>query len=237
MLNHPEGPSAAGPLEQSLVPRAHCSPAAHRPPRGAPPGRGGVPDALLAEGSTGPLPPGGALMIELDRRSWEDAMERLRTWCGTNLAAQTAYRQLAEDTQERLNERHLKFTYLSQVVDGARRHEQAAEELTRMVGGEPSAARKALGEAGAKAREAMASALSAFGPATGGFGRLHMTFLASLDALVTFATAQQLGLALGVREINEFCFPVINEKFLLHRLLQEVALEGVPQALLYGIEI
>lgn len=237
MLNHPEGPSAAGPLEQSLVPRGHSIPEEDSPTTSSPTVLVGVPDALLAEGSTGPLPAGGALMIELDSKSWEDAMARFRTWCGTNLAAQTSYRQLAEDTQERLNERHLKFTYLSQVVDGARRHERAAEELTRMVGGEPSAARKALGEAGAKTREAMASALSVLGPATGGFGRLHMTFLASLDALVTFATAQQLGLALGIREINEFCFPIVNEKFLLHRLLQEVALEGVPQAILYGIEI
>lgn len=237
MLNHPESPAGVDPKEQSLVPQAHSIPEEDNPTGSTPTLLVGVPDAMLAEGSSGPLPAGGALMIELDSTSWADAMGRFRTWCGTNMAAQTSYRQLAEDTQARLNERHLKFTYLSQVVDGARRHEQAAEELTRMVGAEPSAARKALGEAGAKTREAMASALSVLGPATGGFGRLHMTFLASLDALVTFSVAQQLGLALGVREINEFCFPIINEKFLLHRLLQEVALEGVPQAILYGIEI
>lgn len=232
MLNSPEStPSTNPPEQQLLVPPAHQALEVDSPTTSSPTVTTGLPSSLAAEGA-GP----GPLIIELDEKSWTDGLDRAKAWFDTVTMVQASFRELAEDTVPRLNERHLK-EYVQTVVDGARRHEQALEGLYPIIGREMPAARKAMGVLDAKAREAAGALMALGGAAAGGFGRLHMLFLASLNAIGAVATAQQLGLALGVREINELCFPIINEKWLHHRLLQEVSLEGVPQSILYGIAI
>ena len=232
MLNSPGStPSTNPPVQQLLVPPAHQALEVDNPTTSSPTVTTGLPQSVLAEGA-GP----GPLVIELDEKSWTDGLDRVKSWFDTVIMVQTSFRELAEDTLPRLNERHLK-EYLGTVVDAARRHEEALEQLYPIIGRELPASRKTLGVLDAKAREAAGALMALGGSAAGGFGRLHMLFLASLNAIGAVAAAQQLGLALGVREINEVCFPIVNEKWLHHRLLQEISLEGVPQSILYGIAI
>ena len=219
------------PVQQLLVPPAHQALEVDSPTTDSPTHTTGVPDALLAKGD-GFAP----LMIELDAASWADGLDRTKAMLDTAVMVHTSFRELTEDTIPRLNERHLK-QYITNVLEAARRHEAELDKVYPVIGRELPASRKTLGVLDAKAREAAGALLALGGAATGRFGRLHMLFLASLNAIGAVAAVQQLGLALGVREINEILFPVINEKWLFHRLLQEVALEGVPQAVLYGIEI
>lgn len=176
------------------------------------------------------------IMIELDAETWKSQLDIAEQWFDTVLMIQTAFRQLAEDTAAKLHEPHLK-AYIGEVAETAQRHEQQLAELYVTIGREPSGGRSVAGTLMAKGREVVADVLGVISGAPSPWRDLHQLFLASLNAISAVATAEQFGLALGIREVVEITFPMTNEKFVQHRMIQELTLEMVPIAFLYNMPV
>ena len=176
------------------------------------------------------------VLIELDEKIWTEQIDRTERWLSNVLMTQVAFRELAEETLEKVREPHIR-EYLGDIIVTAKRHEEQAEALFRIIGREPRAVRKLGGTLWAKARELLADLMGTAGGASGGWRDLHQLFLASLNSLSAFAAAEQLGLALGLPEVVEVTFAVGREKFAHHRQLQELIADMAPIAILYNRDI
>jgi hypothetical protein len=177
-----------------------------------------------------------AILLELDEQTWKDSLDRVETWLGNVLMIQTNLRQLIEDTVDKMHEPHIR-TYLADILEKAKQHEQQAEELYRVIGRDPSKARKLGGTLMSKASQALADIQGAAGGAVGGWRDLRELLLANLDSKGAFAIAEQLGLALGLPEIVDITFPIVQEKSTHQLLLQEYFLEMGPVSILYKASI
>jgi flagellar motor component MotA len=145
---------------------------------------------------------------------------------------QTTFRHLVEDAHDKVNEPHFK-EYLKEIAETAKRHEEKAEELYRVIGREPAIGRKLIGTVMSKARQAFANLQDAAGGAVGGFREVRQLLIANVDSMDAFVAAEQIGLALGLPEIVDITFPVENEKSAHQLLLQEILLEMAAQSILY----
>lgn len=178
------------------------------------------------------------LGVEFGQDSWTEFLDRTERWFVQVRVSQVAFRQLAEDLHAKIEEPHLR-KLLGQVVDTARQHETQIDALYRAIGREPSGGtlQDAGGAALAKTRELYAGLQSTLGGAEHWWEELNQLFVASLTALSAFAAAEQLGFALGNKEICDIAIPVGFEKFKQHRMLQEITLELVPHAVLYRTRV
>ena len=176
------------------------------------------------------------ILLELDPETWEQSLDKLEAWLGDLTTVQAAYRQLAGDTAKKLHEAHLQ-TYIADIYSAAQVHEAAIPKLYEIIGRSPSAGRKAAGSLLGKASEASANLLLGSGGAVGGWRDLHQLFMYSLHAISAWSAAETLGFAIGIREIIDITFPIVQEKFVQHRMLQELTLETVVLSVLYKSEI
>lgn len=172
------------------------------------------------------------ILVELDEDTWKTQIDRVESWLGNVLMVQSTFRQLAEDTADKVKEPHFK-EYLGEIAKTARRHEQMAEELYRTIGRRPSTTRRLGGSALSKVRQGLADILAYSGGAAGAWGDIRQMLLVNLDAIGAFGTAEQLGLALGIPAIEDITFQVINEKAAQQMVLQELLLEMAAQSILY----
>lgn len=172
------------------------------------------------------------ILVDLDERTWSEHLDRAASWFGNVLTTQARFRKLVDDTVGDIHEPHIR-DYLAQIVDVAREHERAAEELYRLIGRDPSAGRKLAGAGLAKADEATADLIGWAGGASGGWKGIRRMLLTNLDAIGAFGIAEQLGYALGLPAIAELTFPIVNEKTEQQLLLQEYLLETGPVSILY----
>ncbi len=175
---------------------------------------------------------GDPIFIEIDEQSWRGHVENVEAWLGNVLTAQTSFRQLLEDVQPGLKEPHLR-EFVGEILANARRHEKQAESFYKMIGRDPSDARKVAGTALALARRAGAEALNAAGGAGGTWRGLHALLPASVSAQSAFAVAEQLALALGLHEMAEAAFAIENEQSRDQLVLKELILETAAIAILY----
>lgn len=173
-----------------------------------------------------------ALVIQMDDATWSDFLDRFEAWLGDLQLTQTAFRKQAEETVDKIEEPHIR-EYLSDIAEAARAHEAKVDDLYRLIGREPSTARSVGGTVLGKAREGTADIVGALGGAHGGWKDLRELLLANQDAMGAFAIAEQLGLALGMPEVVDITFPVVNEKSTQQLLLQEYVLEMASTAILY----
>lgn len=183
--------------------------------------------------------PTRTLMVELDDATWTEFLDRAERWFVQVRLTQVAFRRLAEDMHAKIEEPHVR-KYLEQIVLTARQHETRIDGLYRAIGREPADPGKVEQLAGvtiAKSRELYAGLQSGVGGAELWWEELNQLFLASLSALSAFAAAEQLGFALGNKEICDIAIPVGFEKYAQHRMLQEITLELVPHAVLYRTKV
>jgi hypothetical protein len=176
------------------------------------------------------------LLLELGQEAWQEQINRVESWLGNTLMLQATFRQLAEDTVDKVIEPHIK-SYLGDIAAVAKEHEQKAEELYRVIGRQPTHLRKVSGAVLSKAEEALAAVQGLAGGAVGGWQELRQLLVANLNAMGAFAIAEQLGLALGLPEIPAVTFPVVNEKSTQQLLLQEYMLEMAAKSILYKANI
>lgn len=175
---------------------------------------------------------GEPILIEIDEGSWAIHLDRVEAWLGHVVASQAAFRRLLDDVHPRLREPHFR-DIVAKIAATARRHEAEAERLYRYIGRDPSAVRKPAGEALGQARQAGSEALARAGGAEGSWTGLQALLPASLQAQAAFAVAEQLGLALGHRELAEAAYAVENEQAGGHLVLRELMLEAAAIAILY----
>jgi hypothetical protein len=177
-----------------------------------------------------------SILLELDEQTWKDSLDRVETWLGNVLMIQTNFRQLIEDTVDKVHEPHIR-AYLADILEQAKQHEQQAEELSRVIGRDPSKARKLSGTVMSKVNQVVADIQGVAGGARGGWQDLRQLLLANLDSMGAFAIAEQLGLALGLPQIVDITFPIVQEKSRHQLLLQEYMLEMAPVSILYKASI
>lgn len=174
------------------------------------------------------------ILVELDPERWNQFLDRCESWFYNVAAVQSSFRKLAEDTRQKVNEPHIQL-FLDEVIETAKRHEQSAAELFRLIDRKP-ATHKLAGSVMAKIRELTADMVGTTGGAASGWRDMHQLFLSSQNAISAFAAAEQLGYALGLNEITDLTFTVVNEKTTQHLLLQELLLEMAAVAILYEMK-
>ncbi|HEV7369154.1 hypothetical protein [Arenibaculum sp.] len=177
-------------------------------------------------------PTTGPILMELDPKAWETQLDRVEAWLNAVVTTQTAFRKLVEDTLPGVEKPNLHL-YLSEILDTARRHEQAAGDLFRHIGRQPGTGRQAMGVLMGKAHEVVADLEGLAGGAAGPWRDLRQMVIANMDAMGAFAVAEQLGLALGIHGLRDAAFPVVMEKSTQHLVLQELMLEMASMAILY----
>src|SRR2546421_127547 len=132
------------------------------------------------------LPNSEPILLELDEQTWKEWLDRTENWFGNVLMIQATFRQLAEDTLDKVHEPHIR-AYLTDLLETAKQHEQKAEELYRVIGRDPSHARKLGGTLLSKASQVVADVQGIAGGAVGGWRDLRQLLLTNLDALGAFA--------------------------------------------------
>lgn len=172
------------------------------------------------------------ILIELDAECRNEHYDRTAHWFQNVLFTQASFRQLLEDTVDKVEEPHIR-DYLHTMLEQARVHEQMAEKLFDVIGREPSSIRSLMGEFLGKGRQAWADLLAFAGGAKGPWQDLQQLYISNLNSMSAFAVAEQLGLALGIPEILDITFGVIQEKSTSQLLLQECALEMCSKSILY----
>lgn len=173
------------------------------------------------------------LLLELDEQHWEKFCDKAQKWLDNLLMTQSAFRQLAEDTKDKITEVHLQ-KYVSDIHERALKHEKQIEELYGFINRDPSKVRGLLGNLLGKSQEAFAQVIAIGGGVTGPWQYLHQLFLSNQNAIGAFSVAEQIGLALAIPEMADLAFHIAAEKQTDHLLLQEIVLEMSVPAILYN---
>ena len=175
----------------------------------------------------------GPILIDLDDALWEKQLDRAASWFGNVLLAQAAYRKMAEDTAASLNEPHIK-KYIGDIATKAKEHEGVAADLFRAIGRDPARGRVAGGVVHAKLQEAAGAVMGWVGGGTGGWLLVRQLVFANADAMGGFAVAEQLGYMMGLPEVVDRAFPVVNELSTQRLVIMEFMLELAPASILMG---
>jgi len=176
------------------------------------------------------------VLIELDEQTWGQQIDRFAYWLGNVQMLQAAFRKYTEDAIPEIVEPNIR-TALTEMAVLAEEHERKIDGLYEAIGRAPSPFRPAAGEWMAKAGEAMASLQALQGGAVGSWKHIHQLLLINVNALGAFAIAEQLGLALGLKEIIDITFRIIHEKQAHQLILQEYMLETAPISILYRLSL
>jgi hypothetical protein len=106
------------------------------------------------------------LVLDLDEDTWTVQIDRASVWLGETLLAQEKFRKFAEGTAASIHEPHIR-TYLQEIAERARAHEELLREMTRAIGREPSEGRSLAGTLLAKGGELIADGVGFMGGARG----------------------------------------------------------------------
>ncbi|WP_088006816.1 hypothetical protein [Indiicoccus explosivorum] len=173
------------------------------------------------------------ILIGIDEQSWEKQLDSTEQWFGRLLLVQSAFREAAEKTADKIGEEHIK-TAILKMAERAQQHEQQILRLYELIGRKAPEASGLTGKAAGTLSSSLASMKSLFGEAGGYWQDLHQLLLLNMNAMSAFGMAEQLGLALGLTEVAETVFPIMSDKQMNHLLLQEYSLELGAVAVLYG---
>lgn len=172
------------------------------------------------------------ILLELDKACRQEQYDRTEAWLKNVQLTQASFRQLLEDTIEKIQEPHIR-DYLQTMLAHAQAHERKAEDLFALIGRNPSTLRKLTGDVLGKGRQALAEVIAIGGGASGPWQDLQQLYISNHHSMSAFAVAEQLGLALGIPAILDITFSVVAEKSTDQLLLQECALEMCSKSILY----
>lgn len=176
----------------------------------------------------------GPWLLDLHGEAWEEHLDRAATWLGSVITAQTAFRQALEIAVPKIEEPNIRL-FLSEMLERARRHEEVAHRLPRVIGREVADGTRGLaGRVVDVARKALDTVEAVAGGAKGNWKDLHHLLMLNLDAMGAFAIAEQLGLALAHHGLRDLAFEVEAEKSADQLVLKELMLEMAAVSILYG---
>lgn len=173
------------------------------------------------------------MLLELDDDNWERFYDNAQKWLDNLLMTQSSFRQLAEDSKDKIIEVHLR-KYISDIHERAVKHEEQIDRLYEFVKRDPAKIRGSLGTLLGKSKKAFGQVLAVGGGVTGPWQHLHLMFLANLNAIGAFSVAEQIGLALAIPEMADLAFHIAAEKQTDQLMLQEVVLEMSVPSILYN---
>ena len=173
------------------------------------------------------------MLLELDEQNWEKFCDNAQKWLDNLLMTQSAFRQMAEDTKDKITEPHLK-KYITDIYERAVRHEKQIDELYQFVNRDSSKLRGVLGNLLGKSQKAFSQVLAIGGGVTGPWQHLHQLFLSNLNSIGAFAVAEQIGLALAIPDMADLAFEIVAEKKTDQLMLQEIVLEMSVPSILYN---
>lgn len=173
------------------------------------------------------------MLLELDEQNWGKFCDNAQKWLDNLLMTQSAFRQMAEDTKDKIEEPHLK-KYVSDIFERAVKHEKQIDKLYDFVQRDSSKVRGLLGDILGKSQKVFGQVLALGGGVTGPWQHLHMLFLANHNAIAAFAVAEQIGLALAIPEMADLAFNIVAEKKTDQLMLQEIVLEMSVPSILYN---
>ena len=176
---------------------------------------------------------GQVMLLELDEENWEQFYDNAQKWLDNLLMTQSSFRQLAEDSKDKITEVHLR-KYISDIHERAVKHEEQIDRLYEFVRRDPSKIRGTLGTLLGKSQKAFGQVLAIGGGVTGPWQHLHLMYLSNLNAIGAFSVAEQIGLALAMPEMADLAFHIAAEKQTDQLLLQEVVLEMSVPSILYN---
>jgi len=172
------------------------------------------------------------VLIELDQPFWEGQLDRAETFLGTVVLMQASFRKMAEDCRDKVEQPQFRH-FLSDVAANARRHEDLIGKFYRMIGRDPARGRATLGALAAKGREILADVEGFASGTTSPWRDLRQLWMSSHSAEGAFGVVEQLGYALGQKDLAELAFKLVNEKHRDTLLIQEIVLEMAAVAVLY----
>lgn len=176
------------------------------------------------------------VLIELDDAFWRDQLDRAETFLGEVALSQAAFRAMAETVLDKVRQPQFHH-FLRDIAEDARRHEAAIADFYRMLGRDlgrdPARAPSVLGSLAAKGRELLADVEGFAGGASAPWRDLRQLWMSSHAAEGAFGVVEQLGYALGHKELAELAHNLVNEKHRGTLLIQEIVLEMAAVAVLY----
>lgn len=173
-----------------------------------------------------------SLLIELDDAFWRDQLDRAETFLGEVALSQAAFRATAESVLDKVRQPQFHH-FLRDIAEDARRHEAAIADFYRLLGRDPARARSVLGSLAATGRELLADVEGFAGGASAPWRDLRQLWMSSHGAEGAFGVVEQLGYALGHKELAELAHKLVNEKHRGTLLIQEIVLEMAAVAVLY----
>lgn len=176
----------------------------------------------------------GPYLLNLHGETWDEHLDRAAIWLASVITVQTAFRQALEIAAPKVEEPNI-CLYLSEMLERARRHEEVAHRLPRVIGREAADGTRGLaGRAVDVARKTLDTVEGIAGGAKGNWKDLHHLLMLNVDSMGAFAIAEQLGLALGHHELRDLAFAVEAEKSTDQLILKELMLEMAAVSILYG---
>lgn len=180
------------------------------------------------------------VLIELDDAFWRDQLDRAETFLGEVALSQAAFRAMAESVLDKVRQPQFHH-FLRDIAEDARRHEAAIADFYRLLGRasgrdlgrDPARAPSVLGSLAAKGRELLADVEGFAGGASAPWRDLRQLWMSSHGAEGAFGVVEQLGYALGHKELAELAHKLVNEKHRGTLLIQEIVLETAAVAVLY----
>jgi len=179
--------------------------------------------------------------VEFDADDLDTQRRRVGPWLTTVATLQTAFREMLGDTVPLVTD-PLARSWLLGMLETARQHERAVDDLFAAFGLSPVAPSPVTAVAGAvlgRARELLGHVEGVLAGATRGaaWRNLRKLQLANLDALSGFAVAESFGLALARPRAVEISYAVQGQKTQDQLLLRELFLEFATDAVLYRGDI
>jgi hypothetical protein len=177
------------------------------------------------------------ILIELDETTLLKKINEVEKWFEHVLTAQITLETLLNKTIPAIVEPHIREA-LEKIQQAEVMHSKSADNLFIAIKRIPDAAKdRALGTVVSKVEEGLLSFQDMMGGAVGSWQGIHHLMLLNQQAMGAFAVAEQLGLALGIKEIAAIAFPIVHEKSMHQLLLQEYMLEMAAIAILYKQDI
>ena len=176
------------------------------------------------------------LVLEIDRDTWSDSVDRVTPWLATTATLQGAFRGMVEDTLTDLTNATIRG-YLEGIRDSAREHERQVADLYRAFGREPAGGGVLHAVASGVVSKTRQLAGRVEGVAAGAHGaawhKMRELLLTNLDAISGFAVTEQLALSLGLPAAVKILVPILKQKTEQQLQIKESFLEMAPLAILY----
>jgi hypothetical protein len=177
------------------------------------------------------------ILLELDEDYLAKQYNEVEKWFEHVWAIQTALETSISKAIPEIKEPHIREA-MEKMLESNKHHSKSLDELFVAIQRSPNKRTdKMMGSVMASLQKNMVHLQDVIGGSGGSWVHLHVLLLVNQQAMGAFAVAEQLGLALGMKEIVSIAFPIVHEKTMHQLLLQEYMLEMAPISILYKEDI